>query len=59
MIPQHDILIIDGDHDRDHPAPKPATDPTRWHCQRCDADVVDGYCHCSTSPSPWVPVPAS
>lgn len=26
-----------------------------WRCRRCQADVEDGRCACTESPSPWEP----
>jgi hypothetical protein len=33
------------------------TNPKKWICKRCGANVVNGRCKCETSPSPWVPAP--
>jgi hypothetical protein len=52
--PKPDVLVVDGDFDRDHPAP-----PTAWRCRRCAADVIEGRCQCLSCPSPWEPVPAN
>lgn len=27
--------------------------PGFWFCRRCKAVVIDGYCDCTESPSPW------
>lgn len=27
----------------------------KWFCKRCESDVEDKKCDCTTSPSPWVP----
>jgi hypothetical protein len=26
-----------------------------WCCRRCQSDVIDEKCKCTTSPSPWEP----
>jgi hypothetical protein len=26
-----------------------------WFCRRCQSDVIDKKCNCTTSPSPWEP----